>query len=194
MVLGTKFQKGLGNTLQKGSSRKPLRCLRRSVQNWDAEVEMLEKLRNAWNTKNTYECFERMALRAVQAVLAFITVYAIVLVVWQVANDALLGNDFMDKAVLQDTFGLILTVLILLEFNHSVHVATSRRAGAIQARMVVLITVLVIARKLILLDYGAVSVSTLLGFAVLLLALGVLYWLIVSSDARRTLPPGDPGP
>ena len=113
---------------------------------------------------------------------------AIMLVALQVANDALLGTGFMEKAVLQDTFGLILTVLILLEFNHSVHVAASHRAGAIQARMVVLITVLVIARKLILLDYATVDLSTLLGFAILLLALGVLYWLIVRGDAGRPPP------
>jgi uncharacterized membrane protein (DUF373 family) len=155
---------------------------------------MLEKLRNAWRATNKYELFERAALRTVQIVLGLITVYAIVLVVIQVANDTLLGAGFMEKAVLQDTFGLILTVLILLEFNHSVHVAVSHRAGAIQARMVVLITVLVIARKLILLDYTAVSLATLLGYAVLLLALGALYWLIVSSDARRSPPPGALGP
>jgi uncharacterized membrane protein (DUF373 family) len=155
---------------------------------------MVEKLRNAWHATNKYELFERAALRTVQIVLGFITVYAIVLVIIQVANDALLGAGFMEKAVLQDTFGLILTVLILLEFNHSVHVAVLQKAGAIQVRMVVLITVLVIARKLILLDYAAVSLAALLGYAVLLLALGLLYWLIVSSDARRTPPPGAPGP
>jgi uncharacterized membrane protein (DUF373 family) len=155
---------------------------------------MVEKLRNAWLATNKYELFERAALRTVQIVLGFITVYAIVLVIIQVANDALLGTGFMEKAVLQDTFGLILTVLILLEFNHSVHVAVSHRAGAIQVRMVVLITVLVIARKLILLDYAAVNLATLLGYAVLLLALGGLYWLIVSSDARRTQPSGTLGP
>jgi uncharacterized membrane protein (DUF373 family) len=51
--------------------------------------------------------------------------------------------------------------------------------------MVVLIAVLVIARKLTLLDYATVDVRTLLGFAALLLALGGLYWLIAHSDARQ---------
>jgi uncharacterized membrane protein (DUF373 family) len=45
--------------------------------------------------------------------------------------------------------------------------------------------VLVIARKLMLLDYAAVDVRTLLGFAALLLSFGGLYWLIAHADARR---------
>jgi uncharacterized membrane protein (DUF373 family) len=148
-------------------------------------VPVLERFRKAWGSVGYYERFERVALRVIQTLLALMTVYAIVLVIVQVARDAALGPGFMEKAVLQDTFGSILTILILLEFNHSVHVAVSQRTGAVQVRIVVLITVLVIARKLMLLDYATANVQALLGFAALLLALGTLYWLIGSGDARR---------
>lgn len=146
---------------------------------------MLERLRKAWGSLGYYEHFERIALRVIQTLLGLMTVYGIVLVIVQVASDATLGAGFMEKAALQDTFGSILTILILLEFNHSVHVAVSQRTGAVQVRIVVLITVLVIARKLMLLDYTTTSVQTLLGFAALLLALGGLYWLIGNGDSRR---------
>jgi uncharacterized membrane protein (DUF373 family) len=155
---------------------------------------MLERLRNAYHAIVKYDRFERVALRAVQVLLGLMTLYAIALVVIGVATDATLGAGFMDKAVLQDTFGSILTILILLEFNHSVQVAVSHGSGAIQVRIVVLITVLVIARKLMLLDYATVSIETMLGFAALLLALGALYWLIVSSDVRRRPPGSTSGP
>jgi uncharacterized membrane protein (DUF373 family) len=147
--------------------------------------EMRKDVRDAWRTLGYYERFELVALRIIQILLALITAYAIVLVAVELAHDATLGTGFMEKEVLQDTFGSILTVLILLEFNHSVHVAVSQRSGAVQVRIVVLITVLVIARKLMLLDYATVSVEMLLGFAALLLALGALYWLITVGDARR---------
>jgi uncharacterized membrane protein (DUF373 family) len=155
---------------------------------------MLERLRNAYHAIVKYDRFERVALRAVQVLLGLMTLYAIALVVIGVATDATLGAGFMEKAVLQDTFGSILTILILLEFNHSVQVAISHRSGAIQVRIVVLIAVLVIARKLMLLDYATTSVETMLGFAALLLSLGALYWLIVSSDVRRSPPSSTPGP
>jgi uncharacterized membrane protein (DUF373 family) len=80
---------------------------------------------------------------------------------------------------------LILTIVILLEFNHSIYVALTQKSGAIQVRIVVLITVLVIARKLMLQDFAATNIQTLLGFGGLLLALGALYWLISNADRRQ---------
>ena len=87
---------------------------------------------------------------------------------------------------MQDTFGLILTVVILIEFNHSIFVAATERSGAIQTRTVVLITVLVVTRKLMLQDFAALDIQTLLGFGGLL-ALGALYWLISDGDRRRLI-------
>jgi uncharacterized membrane protein (DUF373 family) len=100
-------------------------------------------------------------------------------------RDLGLGRDFMDKEVMQDAFGSVLIILILLEFNHSVQLAIKHRTGAVQVRMVVLIAILVIVRKLMLLDYAAAEARTLLGFAGLLLALGALYWVVSHSDARH---------
>ena len=88
--------------------------------------------------------------------------------------------------------------VILLEFNHSIYVALTERTGAIQARIVVLIAILVIARKLMLQDFEALDYESLLGFGGLLLALGGLYWLISDGDRRRAQaimhePPNDAG-
>jgi len=135
-----------------------------------------------------YDRFERIALRYTQLLLAAITLYAMALVTIDLVRDFGLGEDFMDKAVLQDTFGSVLIVLILLEFNHSVQLAIKHRTGAVQVRMVVLIAILVIVRKLMLLDYNAVEMRTLLGYAGLLLALGALYWVVSHSDARHRAP------
>jgi uncharacterized membrane protein (DUF373 family) len=52
---------------------------------------------------------------------------------------------------------------------------------------VVLITVLVVARKLMLRDFETLDFQTLLGFGGLLLALGALYWLISEGDRRRSM-------
>jgi uncharacterized membrane protein (DUF373 family) len=133
----------------------------------------------------SYGQFETIVLGSVLVMLGVVTVYAIVLVAIKILGDMALGESFLDKAVLQDTFGLILTIIILLEFNHSIYVALTQRTGAIQARIVVLITILVIARKLMLQDYAAVDYESLLGFGGLLLALGGLYWLICDGDRRR---------
>ena len=132
-----------------------------------------------------YLQFERIALALAMLMISIITVYAIAIAATKLVGDMLLGEAFLDKAALQDTFGLILTILILLEFNHSVYVALTEHTGAIQARILVLITILVIARKLMLMDFTTIEAQTLLGFSGLLLALGGLYWLISNGDRHQ---------
>ena len=93
--------------------------------------------------------------------------------------------QFIEVAAFKDTFGPILTILILLEFNHSIVSALRRRAGSIQVSIIVLITITVIARKLILLDYASATPESLVGLGGLALALGALYWLIADVERRR---------
>jgi len=155
--------------------------------------------RQAFNTSKwpklaSYAGFERIALGSVLVMLGAITVCAIVLVAIKLVSDLMLGESFLDKAALQDTFGLILTIVILLEFNHSIYVAMTQGSGAVQTRIVVLIAVLVIARKLMLKDFDAIDFQTLLGYGGLLLALGGLYWLISDGDRRRALAAASEGP
>jgi uncharacterized membrane protein (DUF373 family) len=138
-----------------------------------------------WPKLATYAQFERIALGSVLLMLGIIIVYGVVTVAIQLVTDLTLGEYFMDKAALQDTFGRILTIVILLEFNHSIYVALTQRSGAIQARIVVLIAILVVARKLMLRDFEALDYQTLLGFGGILLSLGGLYWLISDGDRRR---------
>ena len=132
-----------------------------------------------------YLQFERIPLALIIVLITIVAAYAIVVAVMKLVSDMLLGEAFLDKAALQDTFGQFLTILILLEFNHSVYVALTNRSGALQARMLVLITIMVIARKLMLMDFTAIEAQTMLGFGGLLLALGALYWLLSSSDHNR---------
>jgi len=47
---------------------------------------------------------------------------------------------------------------------------------------------MVLARKLVLLDYTTASVETLLGLGALALSLGGLYWLISDGEQRRAAP------
>ena len=132
-----------------------------------------------------YERFEQIALVCVMVLLGVLTAFAIIYAALKIVTDVTLGETFLDKAALQDTFGLVLTIVILIEFNHSIFVALTHHTGAIQARIVVLIVVLVIARKLMLLDVSTLDAMILLGFGGLMLALGGLYWLITDADRRH---------
>ena len=139
-------------------------------------------LKQEWNDLTSYQRFEQVVSRIVMAFVAVVIVYSVVLVAIELVIDFGLGRAFMEMELLQDVFGSILTILILLEFNHSIAVALKQKTGIIQARMVVLIAILVIARKIILLDFKTASIEALAGHAGVALALGALYWLIMVSN------------
>ena len=153
-------------------------------------------LKQEWNDLTSYQRFEQVVSRIVMAFVAVVIVYSVVLVAIELVIDFGLGRAFMEMELLQDVFGSILTILILLEFNHSIAVALKQKTGIIQARIVVLIAILVIARKIILLDFKTASIEMLAGHAGVALALGALYWLMSVSNrhiaAERGAHAGEP--
>jgi len=141
----------------------------------------------SWQYKGrtVYDLFELLVSGVVLFLVSTVIIYTTVVASITVFEDFFSGMTMVDGEVLKDTFGLILTILILLEFNHSVVSALRQRAGAIQVSVIVLITITVIARKLILLDYESASLETMLGLGGLALALGALYWLLAGVEQRR---------
>jgi uncharacterized membrane protein (DUF373 family) len=148
-------------------------------------VFLLDVFRKQANGRTPYEWFEQIILGILVFVIALIIIYTLILSVIAVGNDFSSGIKFIEVGALQDTFGHILTVIILVEFNHSIVLAIRQRSGAIQVRIIVLITIIVLARKLVLLDYAAASMETLLGLGGLALSLGGLYWLISNGEQSR---------
>ena len=149
---------------------------------------LLDVFRKQAKGPTIYEWFEQIVLSILVLIICLVIVYSLIIAAIKIFEDLVSGIGFIETAALKDTFGLILTVIILVEFNHSIVLAIRQRSGAIQVRIVVLITIMVLARKLVLLDYAAVSVETLLGLGGLALALGGLYWLISDGEQRRRSP------
>jgi uncharacterized membrane protein (DUF373 family) len=151
-------------------------------------VFLLDVFRKQAKGRTIYEWFEQIVLSILVLIICLVIVYSLIIAAIKIFEDLVSGIGFIETAALKDTFGLILTVIILVEFNHSIVLAIRQRSGAIQVRIVVLITIIVLARKLVLLDYAAASVETLLGLGGLALALGGLYWLISDGEQRRRSP------
>jgi uncharacterized membrane protein (DUF373 family) len=151
-------------------------------------VFLLDVFRKQAKGRTIYSWFEQIVLSILVFIICLVIVYSLIIATIKIFEDLASGIGFIETAALKDTFGLILTVIILVEFNHSIVLAIRQRSGAIQVRIVVLITIMVLARKLVLLDYAAASVETLLGLGGLALALGGLYWLISDGEQRRRSP------
>lgn len=137
-----------------------------------------------------YELFEGVVTRLIMLLLAFLTLYALVAAAVELASDLRVSGNFMEKELLQDTFGSILTVLILLEFTHSVYTSIKQRSVVIETRAIVLIAIIVVARKLILIDFQSTSPQQVAAYGGIALALGVLFWLLgAAADHKRSAPP-----
>ena len=134
-------------------------------------------LKPDWKTLS-YERFERAASYVVMFFISIIIVYSLAMMAINIFEDFKLGMGFLDVELLKDVFGSLLTILILIEFNHSIALSISKRSGILQARTIVLIAILVIARKVILLDFSNTSFEQLIGIGAVALAFGLLYWLI----------------
>ncbi len=104
---------------------------------------------------------------------------------WALVIGLLLGLlNPLDPGVFQSVFGAILTLLIALEFNHTLQYVVKREQSIIQTKVVLLIALLAVARKFIVLDLRDVDSGQLLALAAITLALGLAYWLMRERDDR----------
>lgn len=148
-------------------------------------MSFFDALRREWRQLSIYEQFEQLVARALLLIISLIIVYTLLLSCADLWSSLQAGMGFLGADALRDTFGSFLTVLILLEFNHSIALSVRTHTGIVQVRVVLLIAIMVIARKLILLDYQSVSLNTLLGLGAVALSIGGLYWLLADGDRRR---------
>ncbi len=71
-----------------------------------------------------------------------------------------------------------MTLLIAMEFQHSIIKVIERREHIIQTKIVVLIALLALTRKFIILDFSEVQPMMLLALSAGILSLGVVFWFI----------------
>jgi uncharacterized membrane protein (DUF373 family) len=146
-----------------------------------------EQLRDDWVLLSIYERFESIVAIVLTAVIAMIIAVSLFRLASQVVTGLLFGVlDPLDQNAFQMVFGEVLTVLIALEFNHTLQFVVARQQSIIQTKIVLLISLLALARKVIVLDLAKSSPGELLGLAALTFALGGVYWMMRERDDRVT--------
>jgi uncharacterized membrane protein (DUF373 family) len=101
-----------------------------------------------------------------------------------VASLVLGAVDPLDHAAFQRIFGDVMTLLIALEFNHTLQYVVAREESIIQTKVVLLIALLALARKFIVLEVHEYAAQELFALAATTLALGITYWLLRDRDDR----------
>jgi uncharacterized membrane protein (DUF373 family) len=152
----------------------------------DAASGTLRATRDAWPVLTAYERFEQVVSLVLSLLVSALIVVALVHLTFRIA--LLILYDLVDPAeqeIFQAVFGMVMTLLIALEFNHSILGVLQRRHGIVQLRTVVLIALLALVRKFIVIDASHAAPATILGLAASVLALGAVYWLVRDQDRRE---------
>ena len=149
------------------------------------KVERWQQFGKDWAILSYYQRFEGIVAFVLTVVIALIILVALYRLSASVIAGLVLGVlNPLESSAFQSVFGEILTLLIALEFNHTLQYVVKREQSIIQTKVVLLIALLAIARKFIILDLGEVSPGQLVGLAAVALALGVCYWLMRPEGGR----------
>ncbi|WP_445367476.1 phosphate-starvation-inducible PsiE family protein [Methylomonas sp. BW4-1] len=138
-----------------------------------------------WNALTFYQRFES----GVAFALTFLVMLVVSVALFRLFVGVIGGLVFdalnpLDHEIFQQVFGEIMTLLIALEFNHTLQYVVTREQSVIQTKVVLLIAMLALARKFIVLDLSKTSADVLLALAAATLVLGVTYWLVRERDDR----------
>ncbi len=141
-----------------------------------------------WGIMTFHQRFESLVALILTLLIMVVVVMTIYRLSIEVFGGIVFGGlDPLDHRVFQNVFGEILTVLIALEFSHTLqYTATGQHST--QTKVILLIAMLAVARKFIILDLTVTSPGTMLGLAAIALALGIIYWLLRERDDRICLP------
>jgi uncharacterized membrane protein (DUF373 family) len=152
-----------------------------------AAADTLRETRKAWPGLSLYERFEEVVVLVLTALIGLVIIAAVANLCFRVVLLVIFGLlDPAEHTVFQAVFGMIFTVLIALEFNHSILSVLHRQESIIQLRTVILIALLALARKFIILDASKTEPLTILGLAAAVLALGAVHWLVRDQDRKDT--------
>jgi uncharacterized membrane protein (DUF373 family) len=142
--------------------------------------ERWNRSKKQWDVLTYYQRFESAVAFVLTMVIALIVLVALYRLCIGVVTTFLFGTaNPLEHAAFQSIFGEIMTLLIALEFNHTLRYVVTKHQSIIQTKIVVLIALLAVARKFIILDIrDATTSGYLLGLAAVTLALGVTYRLM----------------
>ena len=146
----------------------------------------LDEIRSQWRLMTVYERFEQvvaLVLSAVIAVIIVVSLFQLIAIVFTLL--VLDAFNPLDHKVFQNVFGMIMTLLIAMEFKHSIVRVALRKESIIQVKTVILIAILALARKFIILDPD-VDPAKVAALAGTILALGLTYWLMRERDDRMS--------
>ena len=149
---------------------------------------LFRETRDRWVLMTAYERFEQVVALLLSLIISAVIVLALIQLVVRVLP-LLIGDgvDILEHGAFQTLFGTIMTLLIAMEFKHSIIPAALRQESVVQVTTVILIALLALGRKFIILDTATTEAATIGALAGATLVLGIVYWLLRERNDRSGL-------
>lgn len=121
----------------------------------------------------------RMAAYVLAVAMVFVIIVGVISVVHTIFLNLIQPPYFLIPDIIK-TFGAFLAVLIAYEIFSNIRLYI--RSDVFPMKLVVATAIMAIARKVIILDMAEYSALDLLGIGVIVVGLGITYWLISLAD------------
>lgn len=105
----------------------------------------------------------------------FVTLAQAALVLYQTLATE---QSFLNHNAFINVFGAFMTVLIAMEFNHTVFSTISGSSTTVKVRSVILVSLLALARKVVLIDLKDYEYTSIIALAVLITGVTFAYWVV----------------
>ncbi|MEY2343283.1 phosphate-starvation-inducible PsiE family protein [Acidithiobacillus sp. IBUN Pt1247-S3] len=165
--------------------------LSKNKSNIKQNTYFLGELREQWNCLTYYERFEQI----ISIFLSFLLILVILVTIFNLSKEVFIitFNAILNSisiGQIRNFFGDILTLLIAMEFNHTIFHSIKNKGQIVRVKTVVLVAILAISRQFIVLDVQPTSPFLLIAFAISILFLGIVYHLMDKRDhhSHHTLP------
>ena len=124
----------------------------------DRQLGWIREILTSFRGLTFYEQFEHAVILILTALILLIVASA----TWHLAEMVivLLLADAVqptNQMVFQSVFGMVFTVIIALEFKHSLLIVLARQESVVRVRSIILIAMLAMVRKFIIMDLGATA-------------------------------------
>lgn len=125
------------------------------------------------------ETIEGVVSKVLSLAMIVVILYSVIDLIFFLFQQLFISKSLFDKDNLFEIFGLFLNVLIALELLENI--SGYLKKHVIQVELVIVTSLIAVARKIIILDLEKKSWADLIGLAFAILALSVSYWLVRQS-------------
>ncbi len=144
-----------------------------------ARSEKPRGIKEYWSVMTFYERFEQIVLLILSFIISLVILFALVQLLVNVYSILMVGIlNPVDYKIFQIIFGMIMTLLIAMEFKHSIIKVLERRSHIIQVKSIILLALLALARKFIIINIEITEPLKLVALSLSVLVLGIVYWLL----------------